>query len=67
MRISETTMSLLLALAFPGLYMLYQMRELGLSAHSHRGGRRRRRDLVLESLSRRALRYRYDRVLLQLR
>ena len=41
-----------------GLYQLYRLRELGLAGARVRGRHRRRRHLVLEPLSRRALRFR---------
>ena len=41
-----------------GMYQLYRLRELGLAGAGVRGRHRRRRHLVLEPLSRRALRFR---------
>ena len=52
---------------FAGLYALHRLRGLGLSARVLRGRRRRRRHLVLEPLSRRALRRREPRLLLLVR
>ena len=43
---------------FAGMYLLHRLRGLGLSARGVRAGHRRRRHLVLEPLSRRALRHR---------
>ncbi len=51
---------------FAGMYMLHRLRGLGLFGAGVRGRRRRRRHLVLESLSRRALRRREHAVLLLL-
>ena len=41
-----------------GMYQLHRLRQLGVCGAGVRGGRRRRRHLVLEPLSRRALRFR---------
>ena len=49
---------------FAGMYMLHRLRGLGLSARVFEAGQRRRRHLVLEPLSRRALRRREHGVLL---
>ena len=49
---------------FAGLYMLHRLRGLGLSARVFEAGQRRRRHLVLEPLSGRALRRREPGVLL---
>ena len=48
---------------FAGLYALHRLRGLGLQRARARAGRRRRRHLVLEPLSRRALRHRVARLL----
>ena len=52
---------------FAGLYMLHRLRGLGFSADGDRERRRRRRHVVLEPLSRCALRHREHRLLVQLR
>ena len=52
---------------FSGLYMLHRLRQLGLSVRVFDVGRRRRRHVVLEPLSRRPLRHPDHRLHLQLR
>ena len=52
---------------FSGLYMLYRLRQLGLSVKVFDVGGRRRRDVVLEPLSRGSLRHPHHGLHLQLR
>ena len=50
--------AIIIGAGMSGLYQLYRLRELGLPRARVRGRHRRRRHLVLEPLSRRALRFR---------
>ena len=57
---------LIVGAGIAGLYMLFRMRELGLSARVIEMASGCGRHLVLESLSGRALRYGHDGIFLQL-
>ena len=50
--------AIIIGAGMSGLYQLYRLRELGMRGARVRGRHRRRRHLVLEPLSRRALRFR---------